>query len=427
MADGIVAPRRPRPERRRRARRPPRPARSRTGRSSIPPGDLPDWSRAGDAPRRFRRDLRGGRRRRDPAGVRPLSGVPRRRARAASPAADDRPGLGSVPGGDAAYARLVRAPHDARPRRPRRSTGSGSRRPSGSTREFAELGDRLLGTRRPARGDRAAPIGPGAPLRDVRGGVRRRRGVARPGQRGDPGLVRPPAEGALRRRRDGRPRGAPLDDRLLPPAGRGRQPARAATTSTRPRPRRGRATRPRPSPSTRRSPATISRSRSPRSSTGCRPSAGSPARPRSSRAGACTASGCPTRWASCPATSTGSGSSRSTPGGRRRLVVDTGLHAMGWSRDRGDRVHGRPHGPRREQHRQRGRPLPRDPGPGARLQARPARDAPPARPRPGAALGPAFDIRAFHDVVLGQGALGPARRSPGSSRTGSRTRAGRPA
>src|SRR5438034_1471606 len=45
----------------------------------------------------------------------------------------------------------------------------------------------------------------------------------------------------------------------------------------------------------------------------------------------------------------------------------------------GDRLHAREHGPRGEQHRERGGPLHRLAGTGARLQGRPARD--PAAPR----------------------------------------------
>ena len=48
----------------------------------------------------------------------------------------------------------------------------------------------------------------------------------------------------------------------------------------------------------------------------------------------------------------------------------------------GDRVHARAHGARPGQHRQRGRPLHHLAGPGARLQARPARDPAAARRGP---------------------------------------------
>ena len=55
---------------------------------------------------------------------------------------------------------------------------------------------------------------------------------ARPRDRGDPRLVRAAPAGRLRGRPDGRPRGGALDDRLLPPARRGRLAARPVLRST---------------------------------------------------------------------------------------------------------------------------------------------------------------------------------------------------
>ena len=65
----------------------------------------------------------------------------------------------------------------------------------------------------------------------------------------------------------------------------------------------------------------------------------------------------------------------------RRLVVDTGMHALGLEPPAGDRLHGRARRPGRGLRRLRGRPLPVVARPGARLHDRPAEDHRAARPR----------------------------------------------
>ena len=93
-----------------------------------------------------------------------------------------------------------------------------------------------------------------------------------------------------------------------------------------------------------------------------------------------------------------------------RLVVDTGMHAFGWSRQKRARLHEVEHGAVRARDPHRDRPLHRLARPGARLQdgraARSRRCA--SAPRGSSAT--RFDVRAFHDAVLGTGrrdAAGP--------------------
>ena len=117
----------------------------------------------------------------------------------------------------------------------------------------------------------------------------------------------------------------------------------------------------------------------------CRRSGATSARRRSSRAGACTRSASPTRWASTRATSTASASSRFDAWRASRLVVDTGMHALGWTRRQAIDFMLEHTALAPEQHRQRGRPLHRAARPGARLQDRPAGAPPAARRGPRAA------------------------------------------
>ncbi len=95
-----------------------------------------------------------------------------------------------------------------------------------------------------------------------------------------------------------------------------------------------------------------------------------------------------------------------------RLVVDTGMHALGWSRQQAHRLLRRERRQGRARHRGRDRPLHRLARPGPRLQDRRAEDQGAARARAGA-LGERFDVRAFHDQVLGSGAV-PAGRAGGA-------------
>ncbi len=88
-----------------------------------------------------------------------------------------------------------------------------------------------------------------------------------------------------------------------------------------------------------------------------------------------------------------------------RLVVDTGLHALGWSRDRAIRFMAE-HTALAENNiaNEVDRYLAM---PGQALAYKLGqREILRLRDKARAALGPAFDIRAFHDVVLGHGALG---------------------
>ena len=199
-------------------------ARSPPGRSSTRPGRRPPTG-----PRRPVLDTRPTSRPRSSKGFRPasraLSGVPRRRARAGGPRR--RPSRAERGARRRRGLRSSRPrPHDARPHAATRSTGSASRRSSGSTPSFGSSAtDSWARADLSRRSSLALRTDPGPPLRRAGRGVRAspsRRSPA-PTARSADWFGRLPRT-RVRRRRDGRARGEALDDRLLPPAGGRRQP-----------------------------------------------------------------------------------------------------------------------------------------------------------------------------------------------------------
>ena len=398
---GIASPEAPGPSGHRRARRPPRRAGRRraapragarssgsAGRTRSGGGSRPSWSRPSAR-----------------SSGRPSAAIADLIAERVLPRArpNDRPGLGVVPGGADAYRRLVRA-HTSLDLGPEEIHAIGLDEIERIDAELGELGGRALGTRGPAE---PPATGCAATRRSTSAGRTR---CSRPPSRRSPGR---------------RPRSR---------TGSGSCPGRPARSSRWAPTRR----------STRRSPTTSSR---PRTAAGPAATTSTPRRPETrpryeaealafheSVPGHHLQIAIGQELAGLPAFRRHAGSTAFVEGWGLyterlsdemglysgdldrigiasfdawracRLVVDTGMHALGWSRDRGDRVHARAHGARPEQHRQRGRPLHHLAGPGARLQARPARDPAAARRGPGR-LGSGFDIRAFHDAVLSQGAL----------------------
>ena len=111
------------------------------------------------------------------------------------------------------------------------------------------------------------------------------------------------------------------------------------------------------------------------------------------------------RWASTPTMSPSSGMLTLDSMRAARLVVDTGLHAKGWSKQQARAVHAAT-SPRWCRSRSRARSTATSPTRDRRSRTWSAvwRSCGSAREAE-AALGDAFDIRAFHDTVLGSGGL----------------------
>ena len=336
-----------------------------------------------------------------------------------TPARRSEPGIGHVAGGARRLPAAHPRPHVARPRRRRRSTRSASTRSPGSTPRSPTSPGRTLGTREP-RG-RAGP----PPRRTRRSyfddratrSSTRRRLEPRPRERGDPrtgsaGCPRPRARSCAwaRTRRSTR--------RSRTTASRRSTARGPASTSSTPRTRRpGRATRPRPSPTTRPSPATTCRSRSARSS---------PHLPEFRRHLGPTAFfegwGLYTeRLSDEMGLYAGDldrigvlsfDAWRAVAARRRHRDARARLDARP-----GDPVHARPHGPRAEQHRERGRPVHREAGPGPRLQDRASSSCSGCatrRRRPSAA----GSTSAASTTPCWATAPSPCRRSAASSRRG---------
>ena len=88
-----------------------------------------------------------------------------------------------------------------------------------------------------------------------------------------------------------------------------------------------------------------------------------------------------------------------------RLVVDTGLHSKGWTREQAIQYMLDNSSMAESDVDRGGGALHRVAGPGAGLQARPAAHHRRCAPRRRRQLGAAFDVREFHSQVLRDGAV----------------------
>ena len=125
----------------------------------------------------------------------------------------------------------------------------------------------------------------------------------------------------------------------------------------------------------------------------------------SPRAGRSIASGLATKWASTRTPTRSSASSRFDMWRACRLVVDTGIHSKGWTRQQAIDYLMANAGQGRTRSHGGGGPLHCIARPGPGLQDRPVEIPRDPRRRLRSELGDEFDLRAFHDALLANGSL----------------------
>jgi len=105
-----------------------------------------------------------------------------------------------------------------------------------------------------------------------------------------------------------------------------------------------------------------------------------------------------------------------------RLVIDTGIHSFGWSRQQAIDYFKANSAKTENGHHGRSRPVHRVAGSGAGVQEREL-EIKALRKYAEQQLGSKFDIRAFHDQILGQGHCRSTSSIHGSGRGWTRTKA----